>query len=152
MTEFQLQGACRGKHHVSIHNPTADKVYCKTCEDWVLRITGKDCPCCGNPVRRPKTYGLCKKILNRIMASDYIHLIRHFTERPTPQPVTLYCKYKYITYSVPLACAALYHDTIESKSLPEWAERAWGPKEHAELKGSEVIRFCDKRIKGIGIG
>ena len=151
MTEFQLKGTCQGKHHVSIHNPTADKIHCKTCEDWVLRITGKACPCCGNPVRRPRTYGLCKKILNRIMASDYIHLIRHFAERPFSEPVTLYCKHRHITYSVPLAVAALYHDTIESKSLPEWAERVWGRKEYAELQGSEVIRFCDKRIKGIGI-
>ena len=152
MTEFQLRGACRGMHHVSVHNPTADKMFCRTCEDWVLRITGKDCPCCGNPARRPRTYGLCKTILNRIISSDYIHLIRHFTGQPTPEPVTLYCKYRHITYSVPLACAALYHDTIESKSLPEWTGRAWGPKDCAELEKSEVIRFCDRRIKGIGIG
>ena len=139
-------------HHVSIHNPTADKIFCRTCEDWVLRIKGKECPCCGNPVRRPRTYGLCKTILNRILSSDYIHLIRHFSKQPTAEPVTLYCKYRHITYSVPLACAALYHDTIESKSLPEWAGRVWGAKDRAELQKSEVIRFCDKRIKGIGIG
>ena len=59
--------------------------------------------------------------------------------------------YCYFTYSVPLAVAALYHDTIESKALPPWAERAWGRKEYAELKGTEVMRFCAKRIKAIGI-
>ena len=149
--KLQSRGKCRGTHHVSIHNPTAAKMFCRTCEGWVLRITGKDCPCCGNPVQRPRTYGLCKKILNRIMSSDYIHLIRHFAERPTPQAVTLYCKCGYFTYSVPLAVAALYHDTIESKALPLWADRAWGRKEYSELKGTEVMRFCAKRIKAIGI-
>ena len=149
--KLQPRGKCRGTHHVSIHNPTANKMFCRICEGWVLRITGKDCPCCRNTVKRPRTYGLCKTILNRILSSDYIHLVRHFTEQPTAEPVTLYCKYKHITYSVPLACAALYHDTIERKSLPEWTGRVWGPKDCAELEKSEIIRFCDKRIKGIGI-
>ena len=150
--ELQLQGACRGRHHVSVHNPTAEKVFCRTCEAWVLRITGKDCPCCGNRTRRKRTYALCKAVLRRTTESGYAHLIRHFIERPIPHDVTVYCKYRHITYSVPLACAALYYDTIERKSLPDWASRVWQSKDYAELRKSEVVQFCDRRIKGIGIG
>ena len=150
--ELQVQGVCRGIHHVSVHNPTAGKVFCNTCEGWVLRIKGKDCPCCGVRTRRPKTYGLCKTILSRILSSDYIGLARCFTREPFPSKVTIYCKHKQITYAVPPSCAALYYDTIETKALPAWVEHAWRGRDLAELRKSDVLKFCDKQITGIGIG
>ncbi len=145
-------GVCRNRFHVSIHNPTAEKVFCNNCEDYVTFEKNRICPCCSEKTKKKKTFYLTKKILNSIVTGEYKAIIESFIESPTRESITIYNKQKYITYSVPLSCAALYHDTIEQKKLPSWARKVFSAKDYSKLRRTEIIPFVDGKIKGVGIG
>ena len=92
-------GVCRNRFHVSIHNPTAEKVFCNNCEDYVLFEKNRVCPCCSEKKKKKKTFYLTKKILNSIVNGEYKAIIESFIESPTREPITIYNKQKYITNS-----------------------------------------------------
>ena len=128
------------------------KIFCNNCEDYVTFEKNHLCPCCGERTKKKKNILSDKKILNGIVTGEYQKIISSFIESPTREPITIYNKQKYITYSVPLSCAALYFDTIEKKKLPSWARKVFSAKDYSKLRQSEILPFVDSKIKGIGIG
>ena len=145
-----LKGICRKLRHVPANNPTAKKMFCNTCGSYVLETDDRICICCGEKAKKKKSYYFTRWLLENITVR-YQTILSNFAAEPTREPVTLYAKHKYVTYKVPLACAALYYETGKKQALPDWAEEVFKPRELAELKKVGTIAFIDRKMQGVGI-
>ena len=50
-----------------------------------------------------------------------------------------------------MACAALYHETIETKAPPPWTGNVFSAREMATLQKVGTVAFVDSKIRGIGV-
>lgn len=139
---------CKERYHTTPQDNN-DKVYCSNCDSLVIK-EGTRCPCCNSRIIKKKQYDMLKTVLNNAVTA-YEPLIIFWIKNPTTNRISIFQKWKYVTYEIPLSTIALYYDTIESgkKALPLWIIKIFTEKEISDIE-TDKYGFINKRLRVIG--
>ncbi len=150
----EMKKICRGKYHVSQKSRTP-KRFCDVCNSYVnescITKKRKNCPCCNGITTKKKDHGMAKAILNKATLESK-HIIESYNLMPTNNEVycVIFVKYNHFTYSVPLQILARYCEAFQNHTTGNHDE-LWSEQMRDDCSFSCILKYCEKRIKFVGL-